>query len=95
MGFYKLTHKARADLKRIWLYGVKIHGLQRADQYHQAILDRFAQIADQPYLYQAVDHIRANYRPCVHGTDSIYYRIDGDTVEIMTILGRQDAEDWL
>ena len=55
MGSYKLSKKARADLKRIWLYGVKTHGNQRADQYHQGMLDRFALIAEQPYLYQVVD----------------------------------------
>ncbi|NJA05137.1 type II toxin-antitoxin system RelE/ParE family toxin [Methylococcaceae bacterium WWC4] len=95
MGSYKLSQKARADLKRIWLYGVKTHGNQRADQYHQGMLDRFAQIAEQPYLYQAVDSIRAGYRRSVYGTDSIYYRINGGIVEIMAILGHQDTEDWL
>jgi toxin ParE1/3/4 len=59
MGSYRLSRKARADLKRIRLYSVKTHGNQRADQYHQGMLDRFAQIAEQPYLYQAVDYIRA------------------------------------
>lgn len=95
MGSYKLSKKARADLKRIWLYGVKTHGNQRADQYHQGMLDRFAQIAEQPYLYQAVDYIRAGYRRSVYGTDSIYYRINGGIIEIMAILGYQDTEDWL
>lgn len=47
MGAYKLSKKARADLKRISLYGVKTHGNQRAIQYHQGLLDRFAQIAEQ------------------------------------------------
>jgi toxin ParE1/3/4 len=95
MGSYKLTQKARADLKRIWLYGVKTYGHLRADQYHQGMLDRFARIADQPYLFQSVDNIRAGYRRSVYGTESIYYRINDDRVEIMTILGRQDTEDWL
>ncbi|WP_031431981.1 type II toxin-antitoxin system RelE/ParE family toxin [Methylomicrobium agile] len=95
MGSYKLTRKARADLKRIWLYGVKMHGSQRADQYHRGILERLDQIADHPYLFQAVDHIREGYRRSVYGTDSIYYRINDDMVEIMAILGRQDTEDWL
>ncbi len=72
MGSYKLSKKARADLKRIWLYGVKTQGNRRADQYHQGMLERFAQIAEQPYLYQAVDPIRAGYRRSVYGTDSIY-----------------------
>ena len=53
------------------------------------------QIAEQPYLYQAVDYIRAGYRRSVYGTDSIYYRINGDIVEIMAILSHQDTEDWL
>lgn len=29
------------------------------------------------------------------GVDSIYYRIDGDTVEIMCILGQQDVDEWI
>lgn len=95
MGSYKLSKNARTDLKRIWLYGVKTHGYQKADQYHQGLLDRFALIAEQPYLYQAVDDIRAGYRRSVYGTDSIYYRINGGIVEIMAILGYQAPEDWL
>jgi len=95
MGSYRLSNKARADLKRIWLYGVKTHGNQRADQYHQGMLDRLALIAEQPHLYQAVDYIRAGYRRSVYRTDSIYYRINGDIVEIMAILGYQDTDDWL
>ena len=59
------------------------------------MLDRFAQIAQQPNLYQAVDYIRAGHRRSVYGTDSIYYRINGCIVEIMAILGYLDTEDWL
>lgn len=95
MGSYKLTWQARDDLKRIWLYGVTKHGEQKADQYHRGLLERLEQIAEQPYLYQAVDYIREGYRRSVYGTESIYYRINGDMVEIMAILGRQDTGDWL
>jgi toxin ParE1/3/4 len=95
MGCYKLSRTARADLKRIWLYGVKTWGNQKAEQYHQGMLNRFAQIAEQPYHYQAVDAIRAGYRRSVYGSDSIYYRINGDVVEIMAILSHQDTESWL
>jgi toxin ParE1/3/4 len=56
---------------------------------------RFEQLAEQPYLYQAVDDIREGYRRCVCGVDSIYYRIDGNTVEIMNIIGRQDTNETL
>ena len=49
----------------------------------------------EPYLYQAVDYIREGYRRSVCGVDSIYYRVAGDTVEIMNILGRQDTDEAL
>ena len=95
MGFYKLTHQARADLKRIWLYGVQVHGEKRADQYHRDLLDRCSMIADQPFMFQAVDDIRPGYRRSVYGTDCIYYRINDDMVEIMAILGSQSLDNWL
>jgi toxin ParE1/3/4 len=95
MGVYKLTPDAEADLHRIWLRGVRKHGEVQADKYYFAFFDRFEKIAEQPYLYQAVDHIRAGYRHSVCGVDTIYYRIEGDTVEIMNILGQQNTDGTL
>ena len=36
-----------------------------------------------------------SYRRSPCGADSIYYRVDGNDVEIMSIIGRQDIEEWL
>ncbi len=91
MGTYKLSSYAEDDLYRIWLHGVSKYGEAQADKYLQAFFDRFEQIAENPYFYQSVDHIRIGYRRSVCGVDGIYYRIDSNgTVEIMRILGRQD-----
>jgi len=95
MGNYKLSEDAKADLIRIHQHGVREHGEIQADRYYAAFFDRFEEIAEQPYLYQAVDYIREGYRRSVCGTDSIYYRVEGDTVEIMNILGRQDTSETL
>ena len=57
--------------------------------------DRFEQLAKQPYLYQPVDYIRKGYRRSVCGVDSIYYRIEDNTVEIMNIVGNQDTSEAL
>lgn len=90
MAGYKLNHAARDDIKRIYQRGVTDFGEGRADSYYAALFDRFDIIAEKPYMYPAVDHIRDGYRRSVCGVDSIYYRIlDGD-VEIMRVLGRQD-----
>ena len=81
-------------MRRIYRHGVREYGNALADQYYDALFDRFEELAEQPYLYQAVDEIREGYRRSVCGVDSIYYRVEGDTVEIMAILGQQDLDDW-
>ncbi len=84
MGNYKLTPDAKSDLWRIYRHGLEKWGEAQADQYYNDFFDRFEQLAEQPYLYQAVDDIRKGYRRSVCGVDCIYYRIEGDTVEIRT-----------
>ena len=95
MGTYRLSENAKEDLRRIYRRGLREYGEAQADQYYNALFDRFEQIAEQPFLYPAVDDIREGYRRSVCGVDSIYYRIEGETVEIMAIIGRQDLEEWL
>ena len=95
MGSYKLSEDAKADLIRIHQHGIRRFGEAQGDKYYYALFDRFEQIAEQPLLYQAVDEFREGYRRSVCGVDSIYYRMDGDVVEIMAIIGQQDADEWL
>jgi toxin ParE1/3/4 len=95
MGTYRLTENAKEDLRRIYRRGLREYGEAQADEYYNALFDRFEQIAERPFLYPAVDDIREGYRRSVCGVDSIYYRIEGETVEIMAIIGRQDVEEWL
>jgi len=89
---YKLSKEAENDLIRIHQRGVTEHGEAQADKYYFAFFKRFELITEQPFLYQAVNHIREGYRHSVCGADTIYYRITGDTVEIMSILRRQDKK---
>ncbi len=92
---YRLSEAAKADLIRIHQHGVRWHGEEKADAYYNAFFDRFEELAEQPFLYRSVDHIRKGYRQSVCGVDTIYYRIVDDTIEIMAVLGRQDREKWL
>lgn len=95
MGSYRLTEEAEADLIRIHQWGVRTHGEAQADAYYFQFFERFERLAEQPLLYPVVDDIRKGYRRSVCGTDSIYYRFEGETVEIMAIIGQQDADEWL
>jgi toxin ParE1/3/4 len=75
MAEYRLNNEAKEDLKRIHL---------------NAFFKYFDIIAQQPYSFESVDHIRNGYRRCACGSDSIYYRIINGMVEIMAIVGLQD-----
>ncbi len=90
MARYKLSNAAKEDLIRIHQYGIKQFGEKQADQYFFAFFDQFELIAERPFSYEAVNHIKEGYRRCVCGVDSIYFRINNDKVEIMAIVGRQD-----
>ena len=96
MGSYKLSEVAKVDLTRIYRHGLRSFGEEQADAYFYAFIERFQEIADAPTRYPEVNEIREGYRRSVCGMDSIFYRIsDDNTVEIMSIIGRQDADSWL
>lgn len=90
---YKFSYEAKMDLARIYWHGVKTFGEHQAESYFEKLIQRCGEISEAPYKYQTVDHIREGYRRSVCGVDSIYYRINGEMIEIMRILGRQDVED--
>jgi toxin ParE1/3/4 len=92
---YKLSNEAKEDLIRIHQYGVKKFGMSQADKYFNSFFDYFNIIAQRPLAFESIDYIKTGYRRCVCGTDSIYYKINGDIVEIMAIVGMQDLKNIL
>lgn len=92
MGSYRLSEEAESDLYRIWLYGLEWWGLERADQYINEFFTRFNELAENPLQYPELNDIRHGYRRSVCGTDSIYYRVENATVEVMAIIGKQDTQ---
>ena len=94
MADYDLVVSETADqhLENIYRYGFKNFGPRIADEYMLAIIDQFDLICDNPELYPNVEDLLPNLRRCVCNKHSIYYRIIGDTVEIMAVIGRQDIE---
>lgn len=93
MAKYRLSNEAKDDLIRIHQYGVRKFGMAQADKYFDSFFNYFDLIAQRPFAFESVDFIKKAYRRCVCGSDSIYYRIENDVVEIMTIVGRQDLKN--
>ena len=93
MSKYRLSNVAKEDLIRIHQFGVKRFGIIQADKYFEKLFEYFDFIAEQPFSFEAVDFIKPGYRRCVCGSDSIYYRVENNVVEIMTIIGSQDLSN--
>lgn len=90
MAYYKITPEANDDIERIWFFGLERFGLVQADKYYYDLMGHFAELADTPLRYPAVDHIRHGYRRSVYGSHSVYYRLHAEYVEIMRIIGQEN-----
>ncbi len=95
MAKYRLSNEAKGDLIRIHHYGIERFGITQADKYFNTFFEYFDIIAQRPFSFESVEYIKEGYRRCVCGVDSIYYRIEDGTVEIMAIIGRQDLNSIL
>ena len=95
MAKYRLSNEAQEDLIRIHHFGVQKFGMTQADKYFKSFFKYFDIIAERPFAFESVDFIKEGYRRCVCGSDSIYYKINSDIVEIMAIVGRQDLKNIL
>jgi toxin ParE1/3/4 len=95
MAEYRISNTAKEDLIRIHHYGVEKFGITQADEYFYSFFDYFEVIAQRPFSFESVDYIKKGYRRCPCGSDTIYYRINDNIVEIMTIVGMQDLKNIL
>lgn len=95
MAEFRISNTAKEDLIRIHHYGVKNFGNTQADKYFDSFFEYFEIIAQRPFSFESVDFIKKGYRRCVCGSDSIFFKVNEDFVDIMTIIGRQDLDNIL
>ncbi|MGX6647990.1 type II toxin-antitoxin system RelE/ParE family toxin [Maricaulaceae bacterium MS644] len=90
-----LSAVADADLADIYREGVRQWGLPQADRYYSALGEHFERLCENPYLYRAVDDLRPGYRRSVCGRHAIYFRIEAETIVVMTVIKHQNLSDRL
>ena len=95
MANYRLSNDAKNNLIRIHHYGIEKFGPLQADRYFATFFEYFEIIAQRPFSFESIDHIKKGYRRCVCGSDSIFFRVNGDMIEIMAIIGKQDVNSIL
>ena len=93
---YVLSPRAEADLDEIWDYTETTWGTAQAETYLREIGTAFDVIAADPRRGQDCSHIRAGYRKFAVGSHVIFYRMAGNTVDVVRILhGRMDFDRHL
>ncbi len=87
---YKLNIQVEEDLTRIFEYGIVQFGLLQAHKYYDMLFECFSKIASNPLLFPEAIRYKKGYRHCVCGVDTIFYKVNANQIEIMTIIGRQN-----
>jgi len=82
MGNYRLSNQAKADLIRIHHFGIHKFGITQADKYFNAFFECFNKISKHPFAFESVDYIKQDYKRCVCGSDSIYFKITNNIVKL-------------
>ncbi len=85
-----ITEEADIDLNNLYVEGFLKWGEVQADKYYDKLLAHFETLCDNPYSFRAVDEIREGYRRSVSGKHSVFYRIVGNTIEVMALVKYED-----
>lgn len=84
---YLLTRAAESDLIEIARYTQREWGQRQRDKYLRELFDLFADLAETQQLAQNRDAIRPDLKSRRHQkTHTVYFRMTGDTVEILRVL---------
>lgn len=87
---YHLSIKAEQDIVRIFEFGLRKFGLDQTNNYYALLFECFNKIASNPFMFPVETKYNDIEHFCVCGVDTIYYNVNGDKVEIITMIGRQD-----
>lgn len=87
---FKLSRKAKADLKSIALYTEREWGRDQRNHYLFQFDQCFHLLGGNPNLGQACEEISPGYRPYPQGSHIIFFRVATDgVVEVIRILHKR------
>jgi len=96
MPLFRLTERAKTDLRAIGRYTQATWGREQRNRYLARLDASFHLLAQEPRRGRACDEIRPRYRTYHVGRHLIFYRESPDGVEIIRILhDRMDIETHL
>ena len=88
MADFELSRRSDEDLDEIYLFSYQRFGEARADAYLLALEERLHALAEQPLLGRRIEHIRAGYFRCEHGSHAIFYKLRDGGITVIRVLHR-------
>lgn len=85
-GPLRFTTRAQRDLDDILLYSETTWGPDQADRYEAALAEGFDTLRANPQIGMAQVHLLPGLRAYFLQRHVVYYRIVGDTLEVVRIL---------
>ncbi len=86
MATYRLTLKARLDIKEVARYTQKHWGQAQRNKYIAELYQCMRALAKKPDLGKSRDDIKPGYRCKREGNHFIYYRLSGADIDILGVL---------
>jgi toxin ParE1/3/4 len=82
---FKVTPRARDDLKRIGRYTLKIWGRKQRDVYLKNLDSRFQWLADNPSLGKHRPDVQEGYYYFAQGSHLVFYMVRDHGIDIIGI----------
>lgn len=90
MASYKLSAKAKDDLKNIARFTQEEWGREQRNLYLKQFDETFSHLSESPEIGLSCDYIKPGYRKFPQGSHVIYYRFGSvSTIEIVRILHKR------
>lgn len=87
MSSFKLSRKAKDDLRSIAKFTERRWGVAQRNVYIKKFDEAFHDLAESPFSGVSSENIKSGYRKIPHGAHIIFYKIgENDCVEIIRIL---------
>jgi toxin ParE1/3/4 len=93
---YRISRRADQDIIDIYLWGHRRFGPPRAELYHDALMQTFDLIAENPRIARERPQFVPAVRIYPHQSHLVIYGLEGEDVLILRVLhGRQEWERHL
>ncbi len=89
MGRYRLTPRARDDLKAIGRYTERVWGRAQRNRYLHELVGRLAWLAENPNLGRDRPELGEGYHSFAQGRHLIFYLLDPPDIHIIGILHQE------